>query len=158
MQDVFSYELKSISDIIQLSIAPVFMLAGIAGFLTVFTNRLARVIDRLEKISLYKVNAKHKLSEKRSNYLQKREKTLKKRMKNINQAILFMTFTGLLVALLMISMFLGILFDFHDGFLISLFFISSMLSFIYSLFKFLLEILHTVSIAEVSEDYKELDK
>lgn len=35
-----------ISEAIQLGIAPVFLLTGIAGLLSVMTNRLARVVDR----------------------------------------------------------------------------------------------------------------
>ena len=32
--------------IIQLSVAPVFLLAGIAGFLNVMSGRLGRIVDR----------------------------------------------------------------------------------------------------------------
>ena len=38
--------LVDISHAIQLAIAPVFLLTGIAGLLSVMTNRLARIIDR----------------------------------------------------------------------------------------------------------------
>ena len=37
---------SSIAHVIQLSVAPVFLLTGIAGLLNVLTGRLARVIDR----------------------------------------------------------------------------------------------------------------
>lgn len=35
----------NISTLIQLSVAPVFLLAGVAGLLNVFIGRLARIID-----------------------------------------------------------------------------------------------------------------
>lgn len=39
-----------ISHAIQLAIAPVFLLTGIAGLLSVMTNRLARVVDRTRSV------------------------------------------------------------------------------------------------------------
>ena len=39
-----------ISHAIQLAIAPVFLLTGIAGLLSVMTNRLARVVDRTRHV------------------------------------------------------------------------------------------------------------
>src|SRR5437868_5929666 len=39
-------DISGIAHVIQLAIAPVFLLTGIAGLLGVMTNRLARVIDR----------------------------------------------------------------------------------------------------------------
>ena len=43
-------EVNTVSHLIQLSVAPVFLLAGVAGLLNVFTGRLARIIDKVEKI------------------------------------------------------------------------------------------------------------
>lgn len=39
-------DIADISHAIQLAVAPVFLLTGIAGLLSVMTNRLARIIDR----------------------------------------------------------------------------------------------------------------
>jgi len=39
-----------ISQVIQLAVAPVFLLAGIAGFLTVLSHRLSRVVDRTRNV------------------------------------------------------------------------------------------------------------
>ncbi len=41
---------NDIAHVIQLSIAPVFLLTGVAGLLAVLTNRLARIIDRARKL------------------------------------------------------------------------------------------------------------
>ena len=38
--------ITSIAHVIQLSVAPVFLLSGIAALLNVLTNRLARIVDR----------------------------------------------------------------------------------------------------------------
>ena len=43
----------TIVHLIQLSVAPVFLLAGVAGLLNVFTGRLTRIVDKLEKIEAY---------------------------------------------------------------------------------------------------------
>jgi len=38
--------IAAIAHVIQLSIAPVFLISGVATFLSVLTNRLARIVDR----------------------------------------------------------------------------------------------------------------
>ncbi|MBI3229427.1 MAG: DUF2721 domain-containing protein, partial [Burkholderiales bacterium] len=45
--------LGDISHIIQLAIAPVFLLTGVGTSLVVLTNRLARIIDRLRVLDDY---------------------------------------------------------------------------------------------------------
>lgn len=141
---------KTIAHLIELSIAPVFMLAGIAGFLNVFTGRLARIIDRLEKINQFQeANKREKLPPR----LVIRQKSLMKRMKNTNRAILLMSATGLLIAFVMVTMFLSAIFKFHDSTFISILFISAMSTFILSLLLFCKEILDTVSSAEIRSRY-----
>ncbi len=44
---------NSVSQLIQLSVAPVFLLAGVAGLLNVFTGRLSRIIDKVDKLDKY---------------------------------------------------------------------------------------------------------
>lgn len=150
MLESFTAEtVKSLSELIQLSIAPVFLLAGIAGFLNVFTGRLARIIDRLEKINQYKENRKNDMLPQKAKMLQIRQESLIKRMKNTNRAILFMTTTGLLVALVMVTMFLSVLLGFKDSIFISILFIASMFSLIIALLLFSREIINTVSSAEI---------
>ncbi len=136
---------KSISELIQLSIAPVFTLAAVAGFLAVFTGRMARIIDRLEKINKYIAKNQHS---KDDEVVVRRKTTLIKRMKNTNLAILFMCLTGLFIALVMISMFLSFSFGFNDSMLVSALFVSAMSSLIVALLLFLKEIFYTVSSAD----------
>ncbi|PID47363.1 MAG: hypothetical protein CR967_04825 [Proteobacteria bacterium] len=148
LESFSSQTAKSISELIGLSIAPVFMLAGTSGFLNVLTGRLARIIDRIEKINSL-LDAKKSISSDKMQKLQTRKKVLKKRMKNINQSILFMTATGLLVAVVMVTMFVSFLFGSKDSILISLIFIMSMLFLIVSLVLFSREIIYTVNSAEI---------
>jgi hypothetical protein len=45
------FSLEDTAHIIQLALTPVFLLSGIATLLTVFSNRLARVADKLDKLT-----------------------------------------------------------------------------------------------------------
>ena len=47
---VFEAHVPSIANVIQLAIAPVFMLTAIGAFLGVITNRLARAVDRARNL------------------------------------------------------------------------------------------------------------
>jgi len=95
---------NTVSHLIQLSVAPVFLLAAVAGLLNVFTGRLARIIDKVERIDTSVDNKKteearlaaHEKSKERRLYL-----TL--RMQNINYAISLCTMTGLLIALVIVT-------------------------------------------------------
>ncbi len=150
MLDLFSSEtVKSVSALIQASITPVFMLAGISGFLNVFTGRLARIVDRIEKIASFKEDAKSEIPPRKRKIINAREDALKKRMRNINKAILFMCATGLLVSVVMVTMFLSVLLGFKSSLLVSMLFIVAMLSFIVALLLFSVEIVYAVSSAEV---------
>lgn len=136
----------TLAHLIQLAVAPVFLIAGVAGLLNVFTGRMARIIDRLEKVDSYITNQKtiedRKKAEKK---LFKRRLFLAKRLQNINYSIFFSTTTGLLIAMVIVTMFLSTLFSFEDSIFISSLFILAMLSLILSLFLFLREIHFTTS-------------
>ncbi len=134
-----------ISNLIQLSIAPVFMLAAVAGFLGVFTGRMVRIIDRLENINKYMEENK---TANKNEMVLKRKNMLIKRMKNINLAILFMCVTGLFVAFVMISMFLSFYFELNDSIFVSSLFVGAMCCLILSLLLFSREIIYTVSSAD----------
>jgi len=129
----------SVSELIQLSVAPVFLLAAVAGLLNVFTGRLTRIMDQV-----YKLDEIEK-TQARTEHMIQRRNFLAMRMSNINLAILFITFTGLMVALVIVTMFLSTLLQFATGAVISILFILAMVSLIISLFVFLREIHYTTS-------------
>ena len=137
--------ISTITSLIQLSVAPVFLIAGVAGLLNVFTSRLTRTIDKLEQIDA-QINA-HEEEEfscsKEGEFLYKRRWFLIRRMQNINWSIFFATATGLMVALVIISVFLSSLMDFNSELFISVAFIMAMLFLITSLFLFSREIYFT---------------
>ena len=137
---------NTVSQLIQLSVAPVFLLAGVAGLLNVFTGRLSRIIDKLEKVDNYVANQKTPEATKEAEEkLSERRRFLTMRMQNTNYAIFFCTSTGLLIAMVIVTMFLSSLFDFKDSLFIATLFIVAMISFILSLLLFLREIYYTTS-------------
>jgi len=129
---------NTISQLIQLSVAPVFLLAGVAGLMNVFTGRLTRIIDRVDKLE------KQKLEDDFSpEFLAKRHKFLSMRMENINLAIFFGTSTGLLIAVVILTLFFNFLYGLDGSTIIAIEFILAMLCLIVSLIVFLKEIYYT---------------
>ena len=131
--------IHTVSELIKLSVAPVFLLAAVAGLLNVFIGRLTRIMDQV-----YKLDSE----EQKGNITEKmisRRKFLTMRMSNINLAILFCTSTGLLISLVILTMFLSTMFNFSTSVVISVLFILSMVSLIIALLVFLKEIHYTTS-------------
>lgn len=145
---------NTISQLIQLSVAPVFLLAGVAGLLNVFTGRLSRIIDKVEKLDTYEDSQKNiKKDSQEELKLKERRKFLTMRMKNTNLAILFCTITGLLIALVIVTMFLSAMMEFKDSNFIGMLFITAMISLIISLVLFLKEIFFTTSFIKSKKSY-----
>lgn len=135
---------NAVSQLIQLSVAPVFLLAAVGGILNVFTGRLSRIIDKVEKLDAENRQNIDELAERQK----ERRDSLAKRMRNMNLAILFCTATGLLVASVIVIMFSSALLKFDESILIAALFIIAMLSFILSLTLFLKEIFLTTAFAK----------
>ncbi len=138
-------EVTTISTLIQLSVAPVFLIAGVAGLLNVLTSRLTRTIDKLEIMDAI-INQHEKEDDacsEETKYLIKRRTFLLMRIQNINTSIFFATSTGLMIALVIISVFFSSLFSFDSEIFISVAFILAMVFLIISLLLFLSEIYFT---------------
>lgn len=96
-------QLGDVSHIIQLSIAPVFLLTGVGTKLAVLTNRLARIIDRSRVLESRLVAGQGTgFEEARSELL-----TLYRRAHLINRAITLSTSCGLLVCVVIAALFIG---------------------------------------------------
>jgi uncharacterized protein YacL len=87
----------------------------------------------------------YELKSPKTNETIKRRAFLTMRLSNINLAILFVTFTGLMIALVIVSMFMSTLYQFSTAFIISILFIAAMVSLIIALIVFLKEIHYTTS-------------
>jgi hypothetical protein len=94
---------STIAHLIQLSIAPVFLLAGIAGLLNVLTSRLARVVDRGRSLERDFVSFDEDTRERASEELL----IIIRRMKIVNLAITSCTASALFVCLVVAILFVA---------------------------------------------------
>jgi len=143
MIDIFSDDssINTVSHLIQLAVAPVFLLAGVAGVLNVLVNRLSRIIDKSEKLTeKLETNRDDKLIDKKSKFIKKQRSYLEIRVSNMNFSILSCTMTGFLISLVIMIIFLSAFFAFNGSAAISTLFIMAMASFIIALSLFLKEI------------------
>ena len=122
----------SVASVIQLAVAPVFLLTGIGAILTVLTSRLARVVDRFRVLSDLS-------SQEQSAY--KQEMTmLSRRARWVHWAVSLCTLAALLICIVVAALFVGSEISMAPSRAISLLFISTMLSLILGLLCFLREI------------------
>jgi hypothetical protein len=102
--ETVQWSMSSIASVIQISVAPVFLLAGISALLAVMTNRLGRVIDRSRVLQRAVIKVSN--SEKRK-IIDREMAFLLQRGRLINSAITFVTSSALIVCLLIMALFLG---------------------------------------------------
>ena len=96
--------IETIAQVIQLSVAPVFLLAGIAGLLGVLSTRLGRIIDRARVIELRIPEA---LLEEQQQLLRDESTVLWTRIGLINWAIRLCATGALTVCLTIVALFVG---------------------------------------------------
>jgi Protein of unknown function (DUF2721) len=128
--------ITGIAHVIQLSVAPVFLLSGIGAMLAVMTNRLARVIDRARALEA-KVHAKPESADSHEDELQ----LLSRRARQISRAIMLCTITALLVCGVIATLFIGAFFGFDASVPAAALFVAAMLAFMTGLLLFVREIL-----------------
>jgi hypothetical protein len=95
-------ELSVISHVIQLSVAPVFLLTGIAGLLGVTANRLARIVDRARTVEPLAAAAVDQERE----HLDQELATLARRARLIYRAITLHVIAALLVCAVIVGLFI----------------------------------------------------
>jgi hypothetical protein len=134
-------ELSGIARIIQLSVAPVFLLTGIGAILGVMTNRLSRVIDRARALEA-------KLETQAANagspdHLELAR--LGRRARLVGRAITLCTLTALLVSGVIAILFLSAFLHFDATIPVALLFIAAMAALFVGLLCFLSEIFVAMS-------------
>tara|TARA_R110002096_G_scaffold28233_3_gene85711 strand:+ start:290 stop:757 length:468 start_codon:yes stop_codon:yes gene_type:complete len=136
-----SVPIHEIAQVIQLAVAPVFMLTGIAGFLSVLSHRLSRVVDRTRIVERFLHDVKSREHEKA---LCKEAKSLKRRTRITNWAIRLSVGSALIICVVVMCLFIGDFALFKLGAIIAYLFIASMLLIILSLLLLILEVtIHT---------------
>ena len=125
-----------IARVIQLSVAPVFLLAGVGALLNVLTNRLSRIIDRSRQLESRAPATAHIADASRA----AESVTLKTRASQISRAIALCTLSALLVCTVVMTLFVGAVFGIHVQAFVAAFFVAAMGVLIGALVLFLREI------------------
>lgn len=135
MEDLASIE--SISSVISLAVAPVFLLAGIAGLLGVMSTRLGRIMDRARVIERHIPEAAGREHEKA---LYDEAASLWERTRMINWAIRLCTLGALAVCLVIVTLFVGELASINIAVVVVVLFVSAMLFILGGLILFVREV------------------
>ena len=137
----------SIAHIIQLAVAPVFLLAGIGGILNVVATRLARVVDRVRSLEqrLEEVDAE-------TGAVMIRElEILDRRMGVCHWSIGLSTSAALFICLVVMILFVADLVSLNFAVPVSLLFIAAMVSLTLGLLLFLFEVTIATRFVRVDE-------
>lgn len=139
-RDHFMHPEPSISNlahVIQLAVAPVFLLTGVGALLSVLATRLGRVVDRLRVLN----NQPAALPEEDGRLDAEAEKAiLNSRARLANWAISLCTVCALLVCAVIATLFIGSLANVSVSGTIAIMFIAAMLALIVALVFFLREV------------------
>jgi hypothetical protein len=130
------HDIGAVAHVIQLAVAPVFLLTAIGALLSVMTNRLGRVIDRARVLEARLDSAQGEVSKT----IYENLLVLSQRAKLTGRAITLCTVTALLVCTVIAILFLGDFLHFDSSIPVALLFICAMLSLVLGLLWFLREI------------------
>lgn len=127
--------IAAVAHVIQLAVAPVFLLTGIGAMLSVMTSRMGRIVDRARWLetgpAATPVEEQEFMTE-----LQR----LSHRARLISISISLCTLTALLVSAVIAILFLGAFLVFDASMVVALLFVAAMLAFIVALICFLREV------------------
>lgn len=140
---------SDIAQIIQLAVAPVFLLAGIGGVLNVVAHRLARVVDRVRSLESDVPTAGADLRAREIGELQ----VLDRRMRICQLSIGLCTTSALLICIVVMILFIASLNAMNFGVPVSLLFIGAMLCLTVGLMLFLTEVTISIRSVRVSEEF-----
>jgi amino acid transporter len=124
-----------VAQVIQLAVAPVFLLTGVGATLGVLANRLARVIDRARALE-----ARREAGQGDPTAITEELHNLSERGRLVYRAIALLVLAALLVGFVIISLFVGVFFEVELGGVIAALFVAAMLAFIAALMVFLREV------------------
>jgi hypothetical protein len=94
---------EGLAKAIQLSVAPVFLLAGISGLLGVLSNRLARIIDRGRQLQVQAGDSSVAVSRDARRELQLQKRRMGLMLKAIELATVTILLVALVVAIVFVS-------------------------------------------------------
>ncbi len=146
--------ISTVAATIQISIAPVFLLAGIAGILNVLVGRMARVVDRARKIEqLHPVSTG---AEHERHVWELR--LIDRRLSIINTSIWLCVASAIAICLVVALLFGAEIVHLDIGVVVAAAFIASMLLLTAGLVAFLFEVRLSVQAVHVREELLERDR
>ncbi len=126
--------ISTVSHVIQLAVAPVFLLSGVGAILAVLINRLGRIIDRYRVLEHNGANASE------GDIAQLEMAILARRARLIHWAISLCTIGALFICIVIATLFVGSMLHVSMSQWVALMFIGAMLALIAGLLSFLREI------------------
>ncbi len=129
--------IETIAGVIQLAVAPVFLLAGIAGMMNVLTTRLGRVVDRFRKVEGKLLAETH---DEQIVVLTRETKGLWKRIRLVNWSIRMFVIGALMISLVIVALFCGELIALDLSTTVAVLFVLAMCLVIFGLVLFLFEV------------------
>jgi MFS family permease len=114
----------NVAEVIQLALAPVFLLAGIGAFLNVCAGRLSRIVDRARTIEPNLLSSRGAEHERWLREI----RVLDRRMALVSRAIFFSVLSAVLICSVVVLLFAASLAGAHFGTAIALLFIACMIS------------------------------
>ena len=129
--------IETIATVIQLAVAPVFLLAGIAGLLNVLSIRLGRVVDRVRVVETRLFKETH---DDHRALLQSETNSLWNRIRLVDWSIRTFVAGALIVCLVIVALFLSELSKFNLSAAIAFLFVCAMVLVIIGILLFLFEV------------------
>lgn len=126
----------AVAHTIQLAVAPVFLLSGVAGILAVLTNRLGRVVDRSRGLQEQLPGA----APEAVAGIHQQLHTMARRAQLISHAIAYCTVTALFVCAVIVVLFVSTFARFDASVPVALLFVAAMIALFIGLLSFLREI------------------
>ena len=142
---------STIAQTIQLSLSPVFMLAGIGALLNVLVGRMARVVDRVR--DLEKLHPLASGPERDRFVFELR--ILDRRIKVINLALLLAVSSAVMTCIVVALLFVAELANLRFATIVALSFILAMLLLIAALVSFIVEVRTSLRAVKVREELLE---
>jgi hypothetical protein len=133
---VNAVQVVDIAHAIQLALAPVFLLSGIAAFLGVLTSRLARLVDRARNLE----REVRQATAPDPDHAREQLSVMARRSRLINVAITLATISGLLIAMVVALLFSGTFVPINLAAYVAVLFVVSMTALVGAFLSFLLEV------------------